>query len=206
MYRALALKTVRRGIDPADEEAVAKLVASSQVELRPDPDSGTRLILDGEEVDESIRGPGVSAVASTIAMQAAVRERLVEVQRRSAAAGGVVEGRDIGTVVFPDTPHKFFLDARLEVRRERRLADRRRSDPSLSAVTVQAEIELRDRRDRARSLSPLRSDSSYVVLDTSEMTPDEVVQRMVERVEETRSRLSSASQPVGVADGALRKC
>jgi cytidylate kinase len=118
----------------------------------------------------------VTRIASRIAAQPAVRRVLTQLQRAAVpAAGAVVEGRDIGSVVFPETRHKFFLEARLEVRGKRRLEDLRGARPSVSLAEVVAEIGERDRRDRERSLSPLRHDASYRVVDTSDLTVDEVV-------------------------------
>ena len=131
--------------------------------------------LDGEAVSDELRSEAVTRTASRIAAQPAVRRRLTAVQRAAVPpSGAVVEGRDIGSVVFPDTPHKFFLDARLEVRGGRRLRDEQRSRPGTGLDEVVAAIGERDRRDSERSHSPLRLDDSYRVVDTSDLSAEQV--------------------------------
>jgi cytidylate kinase len=137
------------------------------------------VLLDGEPVTDELRTDAVTRTASRIAAQSAVRRRLTAVQRAAVPpSGAVVEGRDIASVVFPDTPHKFFLDARLEVRGGRRLRDEQRSRPGAGLDEVVASIGERDRRDTERSHSPLRLDGSYQVIDTSDLSVDEVVARI----------------------------
>jgi cytidylate kinase len=176
LYRAIALKVHRSGVDADDAAAVERLLAESRIEIRIAPAAAIDLRLDGQPVGEELRDPAVTRIASRIAAQPAVRRVLTQLQRAAVpAAGAVVEGRDIGSVVFPETRHKFFLEARLEVRGKRRLEDLRGARPSVSLAEVVAEIGERDRRDRERSLSPLRHDASYRVVDTSDLTVDEVV-------------------------------
>jgi cytidylate kinase len=176
LYRAAALKVVRAAIDPDDAEAVDRLLETTRIEVSVAQDAVVVVHLDGEAVSDELRSEAVTRTASRIAAQAAVRRRPTAVQRAAVPpSGAVVEGRDIGSVVFPDTPHKFFLDARLEVRGGRRLRDEQRSRPSAGLDEVVAAIGERDRRDSERSHSPLRLDDSYRVVDTSDLSAEQVV-------------------------------
>lgn len=186
MYRALGLAVRERGIplplaDPVAVDAVADAV---DIDLDLDLSEGeTRVRLDGRDVSREIRLPDISLYASAVSAIPGVRRRLVAAQRRLAAArGGVLEGRDIGTRVFPDTPHKFFLTAPVEVRAERRareLAERGTPQP---LNVVRAEIESRDRADSTRSDSPLTLDDRYVVVDTGRRSVEEVVDELEARI------------------------
>ena len=176
MYRALGWKALRDGVAPDDHDAVAALAAAADLELRPRADGGVDLRLDGAPVEPHIRAPEVGDMASRLAAQPAVRARLVELQRAFGGAyGAVMEGRDIGTVVFPQTPFKFFLDARPPVRVRRRIDQLRAAGREASDAEVEEELHSRDRRDRERAHSPLAWDPSYERVDTSAMTLDEVV-------------------------------
>jgi CMP/dCMP kinase len=184
LYRAVALKVLRAAVDPDDPGAVERLIEDTRVEIELAPHARIVVRLDGAIVSEELREAAVARAASRIAAQPAVRRLLTAVQRAAVpAAGAVVEGRDIGSVVFPETRHKFFLEARAEVRGARRLADVRRTRPAIALDEVIAEIEERDRRDRERSLSPLRLDSSYRVVDTSDLSAEEVVRRIAEVID-----------------------
>lgn len=168
MYRAVGLAAREAGIGlPITEpEAVTRLAESLSIEIETGPEM--RVVLDGRDVTEGIRAPEISRYASAVSAIPDVRRRLVAEQRRLAGKrGGVMEGRDIGTKVFPGTAHKFFLTASLPVRAERRaaeLASRGRRQPY---AEVLAEMEKRDRDDRTRSESPLTCDESYVVVDST---------------------------------------
>lgn len=179
MYRAVALEVLRRGVDPGDREAVVRVAAAAPVETVARP-AGIEVRLAGEDVEPYIRTPEVSEVTSRISAYPEVRHRLVELQRQAASTlGAVVEGRDIGTVVFPDAPYKFFLEARPEVRAGRRHRDLAgAAGPTVGEV--RQDLERRDARDRARQASPLSFDASYELIDTSDLSPGEVVERMLE--------------------------
>ena len=180
MYRALGWKALREGVPPDDHDAVAALAAAADLELQPRADGGVDVRLDGAPVEPHIRAPEVGEMASRLAAQPAVRARLVELQRAFGGAyGAVMEGRDIGTVVFPHTPFKFFLDARPPVRVRRRLDQLRAAGREASDAEVEEELHSRDRRDRERAHSPLAWDPSYERVDTSAMTLDEVVAHLV---------------------------
>jgi cytidylate kinase len=188
MYRAVALAALDRGVSPDDEDGVAALAGEIDLALTLDEESGgARVLLDGEPVEERIRTTRVGETTSRISTVAQVRERLVALQQEFARRhGGVIEGRDIGTRVFPDTPHKFFLDARQDERYRRRFEELRAkgSDATYSEVVI--EIDRRDQRDSHRAESPLTCDETYTLIDTSDLTPDELVVRMEAAVRESR--------------------
>jgi cytidylate kinase len=141
------------------------------------------VLLDGRDVTEAIREPEISRYASAVSALSAVRRRMVAEQRRLARQrGGVIEGRDIGTVVFPETPHKFFLTASSRVRAERRVRELEERGHPQSFGRVLAEMEARDSSDQARADSPLKTDDTYVVIDSSDRNVDAVVAEMERRV------------------------
>lgn len=189
MYRAVALEALDRGISPDDEEAVATLAGEVDLALEMDDESGgARVLLAGEAVEERIRTTRVGEATSRISTVHEVRERLVALQQEFAKAhGGVVEGRDIGTRVFPDTPHKFFLDARQDERYKRRFDQLREKGSDVTYSEVVVEIDRRDQRDSHRSESPLTYDESYTLIDTSDLTPEELVSRIEASVRERTS-------------------
>jgi cytidylate kinase len=182
MYRALALAATREGIDTRDEIKLEEL--ASRVRIDFVPGERARVLLNGEDVTPVIRTPEMSMAASNVSAVPAVRRVLVRLQqdlgRRS---GGVLEGRDIGTKVFPDTPHKFFLTARPEIRAHRRHAELLAKGEGASYETILAATLARDQQDSTRTDSPLTYDNSYTVVDTSDLTVQEVVQRIVETVQ-----------------------
>ncbi|MCY4627658.1 MAG: (d)CMP kinase, partial [Acidobacteria bacterium] len=176
--RAVALSAMRQDLDLDDGPSLRTL--AYRVILDPEG----RVFLDGEDVSGAVRTPEVSAGASRVAVHPELREVLVERWRQFAAAGGVVEGRDIGTVVFPEAPVKVFLDARPEVRARRRSSDE--GDRDVGAV--QSEISSRDHTDSGRAVAPLRRAEDAHRLDTSDLTLGETVDRVAALVEAARSR------------------
>jgi cytidylate kinase len=184
MYRAVGLAVREAGLrlPLADSESVVAIAERGRIGLEPS-ERGLRVTWNGRDVSDAIREPEISLYASAVSAIPGVRRRLVaEQQRLGREAGGVLEGRDIGTRVFPDTPHKFFLTASPGVRaarRARELADR--GDPR-PFEEVLSEMERRDRDDSTRADSPLTFDSSYVVLDTSEKNVGQIVSEMEARV------------------------
>ena len=180
MYRAIALDALEAGVDPTDREAVRSRLDDLDLELRPDSDDGIEVLLRGEAVGSRLRTPEVTHASSLVSVHPFVRQKLVEIQRRfGGRGGGVLEGRDIGSVVFPDTPHKFFLTAPLDVRAERRHRDLVAIGQGGSLEEVRRELEARDRRDREREDSPLRLTDEHFEIDTSDLLPPEIVERMV---------------------------
>ncbi len=175
MYRAVAFAALRRGIDPSESEPVARLVDGLELAV-----SLEAVTVDGVDATIEIRGPEVTRAVSLVAANPAVREELRRRQQEWATAhhGGVIEGRDIGTVVFPDADLKVFLTARPEVRAERRSQE----VTELDYETVAADLARRDTLDEGRTDSPLAQADDAVVLDTSELGIDEVVALLVEKL------------------------
>jgi cytidylate kinase len=183
MYRAIGLRIREAGIDAADAGAVSQAAAAANIELRREADGRFTVLLDGNDPGERLRSQEVSDVTSRISAYPAIRARMVALQRACASAhGGVVEGRDIGTKVFPDTPHKFFLEARSDVRFRRRHEQLGARGQLVPLQAVEAEITTRDERDRSRADSPLACDATYNRIDTSDLTPAQVVERIVNAV------------------------
>jgi len=180
MYRALTLAALRRGVSPDDEEALVRLASTVRIELEPGP-GGTRVLLDGEDVTAEIRHPDVNRAVSQVSGIAGVRAPLVEQQRRLAGRGGVVlEGRDTGTHVMPTADCKVYLTATFEERVRRRHADLRQQGYDVDLSQVEADIAGRDRTDSTRSVAPLVKPEGAVVIDSTGLTVDEVVDRILE--------------------------
>jgi CMP/dCMP kinase len=181
MYRAIGLAALQQNIDVHDSAALEALTERTRIEFVPG--EVPRVLLDGADVTHLIRTPQISMAASHVSATPAVRRALVRMQQELGEQhGGVMEGRDIGTKVFPGTPHKFFLLARPEVRAWRRHAELEAKGEKVDLATVLAEAEVRDRQDSTRADSPLTHDESYIVLDTSDLTIAEVVEEIVSRV------------------------
>ena len=182
MYRALALKAIESGASFEDEDALVTLADESRIHLEPTP-TGNRTLLDGRDVSVRIRERDVTDAASKISVHPRVRIWMVDHQRAMGAGGGVVmEGRDIGTKVFPDADLKIFLDADPVVREQRRLAQNKIS--GAIAANVAAELRERDMRDRTRAASPLVAAEDAVVIDSTSMSEDEVLVRAEELARE----------------------
>jgi len=176
MYRAVTLAVLAAGADPADPEACAAAARSVRIDL------GARVVLDGRDVTEAIRGPEVTAAVSAVSAHPAVREVLVGHQRAWAEAhgGAVVEGRDIGTVVFPHATLKVFLTASDEERARRRARDEAAADRTADVAAVQADLARRDRLDAGRAASPLVAAPDAVPVDSTDRTIDDVVRSIVD--------------------------
>jgi len=184
MYRSVALASMRRRVDLRDAAALAALAASLAIEFRP-ARGGDRIVVDGEDVTEAIRAPEVSTAASIVSAVPGVRAALVARQQALGAAGGIVmEGRDIGTVVFPNAEVKVFLEASLEARTRRRHDELRARGVDVDQDEVRRQEAERDERDETRSLSPLRPAGDAVVLDTTLLTTEQVVATIVQLVRE----------------------
>jgi cytidylate kinase len=187
MYRALALKAIEQKTSPDDPEALRRLAENTMIQLEPQPE-GNRVLLDGRDVSQRIREGDVTAAASRVSMHPPVREIMVSRQREMGKRGGVVmEGRDIGTVVFPNAEVKVFLDADARIRAERRVAQNGTHTPE-EAIRIVEDLVARDQRDRTRAVSPLVPASDAVILDTTNLSIDEVVAQVEQLV---RQRLSS---------------
>jgi cytidylate kinase len=186
MYRALALKAVRSDVSFDDEEALYALARNSRIELQPQID-GNRVYLDGENVSARIREQDVTDAASRVSVHPKVREWMVERQREMGKVGAVVmEGRDIGTKVFPDADVKIFLDASPEVRGARRYQQHQIAVPGKTQLqdSVLAEMRERDQRDRSRANSPLQPAEDAVIIDSTNLTLEEVIVQVDKLIEE----------------------
>ena len=181
MYRAVGLAAKRHGVAlPISDPAAVVAIAERATVSVTGSVASARTFLDGEDVSKEIRTPEISMYASAVSAIPGVRRRLAGMQRQLAAtSGGVLEGRDIGTKVVPESPHKFFLTARPEVRARRRTLELEARGTPQPFEKVLSEMEARDRADSTREDSPLRHDASYVVLDTSDLTVDEVVEELL---------------------------
>lgn len=179
MYRAAALKALRLDVPMDDHEALGRVASSAAVELAGRGLGPVRL--DGEDVTEAIRSPSVTEASSTMSTVSAVRRALVREQRRiGRSTDCVMEGRDIGTVVFPHAELKVFLVASLEERARRRLGDLAARGQEADVVSVMADIEERDRRDSTRTDSPLRKADDAIELDTTNLSIEEQVERVLD--------------------------
>jgi CMP/dCMP kinase len=188
MYRALALKAIENDIDCDDADALLKLARESYIVLEPQLD-GNRVLLDGRNVSSRIRERDVTEAASRVSVHPPVRQWMVTLQRDMGRDGGVVmEGRDIGTAVFPDAKVKIFLDASPQVRAERRLTQAGATHDPHKAQALVADLQTRDQRDRTRATSPLVPADEAIIIDSSSLAIDDVVQRILQIVAQLSSK------------------
>ncbi|MDK8762994.1 (d)CMP kinase [Corynebacterium sp. MSK218] len=192
MYRVATLAVLRAGVDPADTAAVISATADLPLEVSDDPDS-TQVIFDGEDVSRVIREDEVTRNVSAVSAIPEVRQNLVDLQRNLAvkAHRAIVEGRDIGTVVLADAPAKAFMTASAEVRAQRRHDQNLAAGIESDFDTVLADVQRRDAADSSRSTSPLRPAEDAVLVDTSDMSRDEVLDALVAVVEESTAKETS---------------
>ena len=189
MYRALALKAIENDLSFDDETALDNLAHNSRIKIEPTL-GGNRVLLDGRDVTLRVREEDVSQAASRVSVHPKVRAWMVARQRELGENGGVVmEGRDIGTKVFPDADVKIFLDADPVIREQRRI--QQQHSRGASAESMAAELRERDRRDRTRANSPLEAAPDATVLDSTALSEDEVLQRVEELVEKKLSGVTS---------------
>lgn len=187
MYRTLALKAKRAGVSPHDEEAVARLAETLEPELRYDAASEKLVVfLEGEDVSEEIRKPYITDDVSYIAKIKKVRDRMVGLQRKLAEGKkAILEGRDISTTVFPDAYKKFYLDAAPDERVKRRYLEMKSKSIPIDETNVKRDIERRDRIDSTREHAPLRRAPDAIYIDTTEMTIEQVVERIIKETRKT---------------------
>ena len=184
MYRAVALAVIEStSVKETDDVAVGSLAQRIDIDLAGDPDS-LHVSLNGRDVSERIRDEDVTHVSSIISTIPAVRRAMVQRQRELGVRGAVLNGRDIGTVVFPNADVKFFLDAAIEERAQRRLAEERAHNSSATYDQTLADIKDRDRRDTTRADSPLLVADDAIVIDSTGMSIEDVFQKMVAIVKE----------------------
>ncbi|MGH7811495.1 MAG: (d)CMP kinase [Candidatus Binatia bacterium] len=182
MYRALALKLLRQGVDLADDDQVVRLVQLTDIDLREE-DGRMAVLLDGEDVAAEMRTPEVSQMASKASARPCVRARLLQLQRNVAERGNVVaEGRDIGTVVFPQAEVKIFLDASARERARRRFLEVRAAGRAVELDETLREMVERDKRDSERDLAPLTRAADAVLIDSSNFDAEQVAAMVLDLV------------------------
>jgi cytidylate kinase len=207
LYRAVALRALRRGVTAADRERLVELAATLDARFSTDPDGAMRVALEGEDVTEALRQPGVDQIASAIAIIPELREHVVAKLRDYGREGGIVmEGRDIQTVVFPDAEIKIFLTASPEERARRRWKELTAKGETLSYGDVLADVRARDRRDEERQASPLRAAPGAIRVETDAMTADQVVECILRIIDAWRGapdlRGSALARAAGCGEGA----
>jgi cytidylate kinase len=184
MYRALALAVQRAGVDENDDEEVMKVCCQAELSFRNE-NAGSHIILNGEDVSDLIRTPEISLLTSRIAGKKSVRELLLAVQRSMGQQGGVIlEGRDIGTVVFPDADLKFFLSASAEERGHRRFLELKEQGRQVDLAQTIAEVTARDSQDEGRAHAPLCRAEDAIVVDSTHISISEVVAVMAQVVKD----------------------
>ena len=187
LYRGVALVAQRRGISPQDDAGLSRLLEELTLNFMPGP-TGQRLTADGEDITDAIRTPEISMLASAVSARAVVRAYLLNVQRRLGhQKAAVFEGRDMGTVVFPEADVKFFLSASENIRAQRRFVEIM-DKAGLSIEEVQRDMRRRDEQDSTRDLAPLRAAPDAVMIDSTALTIDQVVERMLTQVKALGAR------------------
>jgi cytidylate kinase len=184
MYRAVALRAQKEGVGPNDEGALERLCQRLEISFQEDRE-GQRVICQGEDVTERIRDPEIGWLASTVSMKRPVREALVRMQRKIGSRGKIIaEGRDTGTVVFPRAKYKFFLSADPQERARRRCRELAARGLAANLEEIEREMKERDEQDSSRQLAPLRPAEDARAIDSTGLTPEEVVERMLEIIRE----------------------
>jgi len=182
MYRALALKVLREGIDISNDESVTELIGRTDIDLVA-TDGKLKVLLDGEDVSHEIRTPEVSQMASKASALKVVRRWMLVLQRGFGRRGNVVaEGRDIGTVVFPDAEVKIYLDATVQERARRRVEELRKAGRQVSLDETLREMGERDKRDSERDLAPLRKANDAIVIDSTSLDAEALAQRVMQQI------------------------
>ncbi|MGZ4814788.1 MAG: (d)CMP kinase [Terriglobales bacterium] len=193
MYRALGVKALESGVPLDDESQLYELAQLSTIALDPTP-LGNRVLLDGRDVSQRVRDADVSDAASRVSVHPKVREWMVAHQREMGKLGGVImEGRDIGTKVFPDADVKIFLDAKLDVRAQRRVTQVAATNDPGRARQIAEQMVQRDRRDTTRTESPLVPAPDAVIIDSSNLTIEQVIQRIDEIVQQRMEQHSAGA-------------
>ena len=182
MYRAIALKAIENHVDVSRPDDLARMAEQTDIRVEPDP-RGTRIIMDGKDVTGKLRSVEVTRNASTVAAARGVRTRMVQIQREIGALGGIVaEGRDIGSVVFPRADVKIYLDADLASRAARRHKDLEAAGTVSEVADVERDLSTRDKRDSTREHSPLCVPEGAIIVDTTNLTIEEQVEKVIDAV------------------------
>ncbi len=183
MYRAIALQVKRNPLNINNDEELSSLLANTDIKFVNNEDNVLIISLNDEDITDKIRSPEISRLSSDVATKSLVRKKLVEIQREIGLNSNiVVEGRDMGTYVFPDAKFKFYLDATIEERAKRRRNQLIQSGNNIGADNMLKEIELRDKQDKERLESPLHPALNAVIIDTTNLIADEVVNRIIAEV------------------------
>jgi cytidylate kinase len=188
-YRAVALAVMESSVNASDDVAVGSLASRVEIKLEGDPDS-LKVTLDGRDVTEEIRSEAVTHMSSLISTIPDVRRAMVQRQREMGRRGAVLNGRDIGTVVFPDADVKFFLTALPQERAERRFAEERATDSNVSFAETLSDMTERDRRDATRTDSPLKAADDAIIVDSTGLSIAEVFEKMMAVVRQKTARRS----------------
>lgn len=182
MYRAVALSALRKGVDPGDAAVLREMCRDIDINFRSAGDN-YRVYIGAEDVSDEIRRPEIDMLSSKISAIKEVRDAMTGLQRRIGMKGGIVaEGRDMGTVVFPDADHKFFLTASSDIRVERRYKERVDRGECISMEQVETELKKRDEQDRTRIIAPLKPAVDAIIIDTTALGINEVVDEMLGRI------------------------
>lgn len=180
MYRAVTLKVLREGIKPEEERKISEVAKQINLKVESDDEKGLRIWIDREEVTDEVRSEYVTNNVWWVCRIPGVREKMKVLQRKIGSKGRiVVEGRDIGTVIFSDAPYKFYLDASVEERARRRWLEERNKGINSDRKKIEEEIRRRDRRDMSREVAPLKKAPDAVYIDTTELSIEEVVEKIL---------------------------
>ncbi|MCF8719313.1 (d)CMP kinase [Nitrospina gracilis] len=194
MYRAVAWKANQLGLDPKNREETAKVAANLNIEFQPAEDGSQRVFVEGKELTRDLKNETVGRMAAVVAANPEVREILVSKQREMGKKHDVVmDGRDIGTVVFPDAQKKFYLDADPVERARRRYDEMKAANANLDFDQIVEQVRQRDHEDKTRAASPLKAADDAVWIDTTSLSIDDVVEKMVRVIESTPEEMKSKS-------------
>ncbi|HHT9126026.1 MAG TPA: (d)CMP kinase [Candidatus Brocadiia bacterium] len=183
LYRALTLKAIESQVDLQDESALSQLMDNTSLELQSVRGDEVKVLLDGRDVSKEIRQPFVTNLIHHIAGSPSVRKKMVQLQRKIARGENTVaEGRDVGTIVFPNADKKFYLDADVQERAKRRLAEAKQNDNKITVEQIAAELNQRDYKDIKRAVSPLKRANDAIYIDTTNLTVEEVVKTLLEEL------------------------
>ena len=199
MYRAVALAVMESGVNPNDDIAVGSLAGTAEIDLKGDPDA-MEVFLEGRDVTEAIRDEDVTNMSSIVSTIPAVRRAMVARQREMGQRGAVLNGRDIGTVVFPDAHVKFYLTALPQERAQRRFVEERAQDPNVDFDETFVEMIKRDQRDSTREDSPLKIAEDAIVIDSTGLSINEVFDKMMAAVKKQTGRRRGEGETRGRGD------
>ncbi len=183
MYRAVTLKALRQGLEMEDEDGLCRVALTAEIDLVTDQNGKSQVILDGRDVSQAIRTEELTNQVHYAARIPGVREQMVKRQRQMAVGRRIIaEGRDIGTVVFPDADRKFYLDASVQTRAQRRYKELKHKNQESDLEAIGEDIKIRDARDKGREIAPLKKAEDAVCIDTTDLTIDEVVNLIIEKL------------------------